>query len=251
MKHFDDYRAKYDCVAMERREGILELQLHTDGGPLIWNEIAHRELAHVFADVGADPENRVIVLTGTGDAFCVEIKGGDWDTSTPRGWDKIYWEGKRILENLLDVEVPMIAAVNGPARIHAELAVLCDIVLAADTAVFQDAAHFATSGAVPGDGVHIVWPHLLGPNRAKYFLLTGQELSAQEALALGVVNEVLPPAELLPRAHALAAQLATRSDLALRYTRVALNEQMKRMLRDGLGYGLALEGLSAVDGRRS
>src|SRR6202043_3825594 len=111
--------------------------------------------------------------------------------------------------NHLNIEVPMIAAVNGPALIHAELAVLCDIVLAADHAEFQDAPHLPL-GIVPGEGVHIVWPLLLGPNRGRYFLLTGEEISAQQALTLNVVAEVLPPERLLPRAHELASQLADK-----------------------------------------
>src|SRR5215475_16080772 len=105
----------------------------------------------------------------------------------------------------------MIAAVNGPAIIHAELAVLCDIVLAADTAVFQDAPHFP-GGLVPGDGVHVVWPLVLGANRGRYFLLTGQKLSAQEALNLGVVSEIVPREKLLARAWELARQISLKPD---------------------------------------
>jgi enoyl-CoA hydratase/carnithine racemase len=87
---------------------------------------------------------------------------------------------------------------------------------------------------------------VLGPNRGRYFLLTGQKLSAHEAFRLGVVNEVLPPERLLPRAWQLAEQIAARPSLAVRYARVAMTQVIKRLMLDNLGYGLALEGLGAA-----
>jgi enoyl-CoA hydratase/carnithine racemase len=249
MTELADYQNTFTRARLRREDGILEVSLGASPGEsLVWDEAAHRELPELFGAISRDRGNRVMILTGSGDDFCVRGDGAGWDVSTPAGWDKIYWEGKALLRSLLDIEVPVISVVNGPARIHAELAVLGDVVLAAETAIFQDAAHFP-GGAVPGDGVHVVWPLLLGPNRGRAFLLTGVEISAAEALACGVVAEVLPANRLLERAWEVARRLAQAPDLTLRYTRVVLTEPLRRALAADLGYGLALEGLAAVNGR--
>ena len=247
MTSLDEYADKYPSIRMERRNGILQMTFHTDDGPLQWGGSPHKEFSQVFVDVGSDFENRIVIMTGTGDTFTgPQGTAATTPKRPPKDWDQTYWEGKRILTSLLDIEVPMISAINGPALRHSEIPLLCDIVLASATAAFQDSGHFI-SGLVPGDGMHIVYPLLLGVNRGRYFLLTGQRIEAQEAQELGLVNEVMPQSELLPRAWELAEQMAKNSDIVLRYTRVAMNLVIKRQIHDLLGYGLALEGLGSAD----
>jgi enoyl-CoA hydratase/carnithine racemase len=242
---FNDYRDKYENLRMKREDGILEVALHTRGGPLVFNGYVHEALVRAFRDIGEDRDNHVVILTGTGDEFCAQISPEGFDFFTPTGYDKILREGTKVLENLVDIEAPMIAAINGPVTVHSEYALLSDIVIAAEGAYFQDAAHPAF-GIVPGDGLHIVWPEVIGEIRGRYFLLSGQKLSAAEAKEYGAVNEVVPREALLPRAWELARHLKKQNPLTLRYTRMALSTRFRRRLQESLSYGLALEGISAA-----
>ena len=145
MSTFDQYSDKYQSVRMERRNGILQITFHTNGDSLQWGGVPHQELPQAFADIGSDPDNLVVIMTGAGDAF-TGPPGTPESTPrrSPREWDKTYWEGKHLLSNLLDFEVPMISAINGPALRHFELPLLCDIVLAAEEASFQDSGISST-----------------------------------------------------------------------------------------------------------
>jgi len=244
------YATKYRTIRMERRDGILQLTFHTDGGPLRWGMLPHGEFPDAFADIARDRENRVVIMTGTGDEFS-GVRASPQTTSftarpTLETLDRIHWEGRALLMNLLSIEVPVIAALNGPAWRHSEIPLLSDIVLASDTAAFQDSAHFM-SNMVPGDGMHIVYPLLLGFNRARYFLLTGQTIGAQEAHQLGLVAEVLPQDKVLARAWELAEDLAKRPTLLLRYTRLLFTDYLKKRLHELLGYGLAMESLALLE----
>lgn len=247
----DDYRTRYDGLTIDRDEaGVLTVRMHTRGGEALWGIAMnglHRELGEVFADIARDDENRVVILTGTGDSFiaAMDDKNGPPETTPGAIWDRVHREGMALLDNLLRIPVPTIAAVNGPATIHAEIPLLCDIVLASHTAEFADLAH-VQSGSVPGDGVHTIWPMLLGPNRGRYFLLTGQRIPAAEALQLGLVGEVLPPEHLLTRAQHHAARLAALPYPMLRHTRRLLVTELRKRLDAELSNGLGLEGLALL-----
>jgi enoyl-CoA hydratase/carnithine racemase len=136
--------------------------------------------------------------------------------------------------------------VNGPVRLHSEYILLADIVLATPPTVFQDKPHFEF-GIVPGDGVHLLWQEVIGTIRGRYFILTRQELDAETAKQWGAVNEIVPAGNLLPRARELAEGLAKLPPLTTRYTRIALTQKLRHIIDEGVGYGLALEGISAAD----
>lgn len=247
MSAFDRYKDAYANARLTRTpDGVLEVRFHTDGAKLVFNGHTHEQFTDMFHQIGADPDNRVVILTGSGDAFMDAISPEGFDFFTPRGYDKIFREGRKILMNILDVEVPMIAALNGPVLLHSEYVLLCDIVVATPETVFQDMPH-AAFGIAPNDGVHLLWPKMIGSIRGRYFVLTQQKLDAAEGKSLGVVNEIVPADQLLSRAHAIAATIAKQPPLTTKYTRIGLTQRLRRVIDEGIGYGLALEGITAAE----
>jgi len=251
MAKFDTYRETFPNARLSRQpNGVLEVALHTDGGKLVFNGHTHEQFVHLFHAIGEDPSNRIVILTGSGDAFMDAISPEGFDFFSPQGYDKILREGRKVLSNILDIEVPMIAALNGPVLLHSEYALLTDIILATPETVFQDKPHF-DFGIVPGDGVNLLWPEVIGSIRGRYFILTRQVLDAQTAKAWGVVNEIVPADRLLARAREIADTIAALPPLTSRYTRIALTQKLRRIIDEGSGYSLALEGISAADVARA
>ena len=261
IRSFEEYSKAYPNIDVQRDgDGVLELRLHTDGDALVWGAHAHAQLTNLYTEVALDNDNKVVILSGSGDFFMrgmqASTQEASWGLSATESgghlqasaakWSYLHYQGKRLMQAHLDIEIPMIAAVNGPVGTHSEQALLCDIVLASDTAAFQDAVHFS-AGLLPGDGVFVIFSEAMGVNRARYMVLTGQELSAREALDYGLVNEVLPADELLPRARALAAMILERPPMVVRLTRQVLVQDLKKRMLDEVGYGLGLESFAATE----
>jgi enoyl-CoA hydratase/carnithine racemase len=246
---FEDYGDRYArWIHLEKsEEDILLVRLHDDGREFALTHRSHEALADAFGDIAGDRDLTAVILTGTGRSFMGRFGAADPARSVPvhedvgaELLDETGWIGSQLHHNLLAIQVPMIAAINGACRTHSEIPLLCDIVLAADDAWLEDAAHFPR-GVVPGDGVHTVWPLVVGHNRARHFLLTGHRLSAQEAEEWGAVNEVLPRDQLLDRAWELARYLALRPPLTLRLTRSILIQPFKRAAAEDLASGVYQE----------
>jgi len=249
---FSEYKDRYANYKFELSDdGILLMQCHTDGDSLRWHWESHDAMADAFADIAGDREIKVLIHTGTGENY-----NANWGSPVTSTGEPLYnayadaegvvtmdekaWYGRMLIENVLAVDVPMISAVNGPCNMHSEVALLGDIVLASEDAYFQDLSHFPR-GMVPGDGQHVIWEQIVGPNRARYLLLTGKKLTAQEALEWGAVNEVLPKDKVLDRAWELAHELAKRPPIALRNTRHLFTQNFKRAFLNELSHGLQAE----------
>jgi enoyl-CoA hydratase/carnithine racemase len=240
-----DYLDRFKHLRMEKRDnGVLEIAFHTNGGPVIFGLPTYKDLYGAFTAITADRSVKAIVLTGAGDAFIGGADLGDPKVSgTPEGFDEFYWHCRQMQQRFLEIEALVVCALNGPVLLHTELPLLCDSVVAVEDAYFQDSAHIP-GNIVPGDGAHVVWEEVLGPVGAKYFLLTSQKITARVALDLRAVNEVVSPDQLLPRARELADKYAALPLLTARYTRLALNQRLRRRFLEGVPLGMALEGIT-------
>jgi enoyl-CoA hydratase/carnithine racemase len=247
-----DYQDRFaNAIISRNAAGILTIRLHSDDGEFEFGQQSHTEYPDLFAAVASDPDTRVVIITGTGQHFiATEPKRARplVEGQVPLSfWVRLIEEGNRLVSCLLDIPVPVIAAVNGPCDVHSEIPMLSDIVLCTPHTYFTDKAHFAV-GLVPGDSMQIVWPMLLGPNRGRYFLLTGERLSADEAKQYGAVQEILEPDRLLPRAYELASAIASKNPAMVRNTRSLLTRPFKRAVLDDLHAGLLLEAIGSASG---
>lgn len=206
------------------------------------NANLHWGLANVWRQLAADKQARVVILTGAGRAFCA---GGDltWILSfldDPAARDESIREGAAIVEEMLRFPLPVIAAVNGPAvGLGCSVALLCDIVLIAQTAYFAD-PHVAV-GLVAGDGGAALWPLLTPLMRSREYLYTGDRISADTAVELGLASRCVAPEDLLPQARALADRLAGQPPEALQGTKRVVNMHLSQVLAGPLQAGFAAE----------
>ena len=245
---FDDYREAFkDFFRMERRaDGVLLVQAHTVGGPIQLSVQNHRALGQMLKVVGADPENEILILTGSGEEF---MMGSDPEGFALEEEDMEYWayeyaykDGRINVSALVnDLEIPTIGIMNGPG-FHSEIVLMCDITLAAADATIFD-LHYDI-GSVPADGIHNAFQELLGVKRAAYALLTGEAITAQRALEWGMVNEVLPREQLIGRAYAIADHIMTQPRIVRRLTTQIVRRPWKQRIVSDLdgGFGIQMFG---------
>lgn len=240
-EYFDDYAS----LRLERSsDGVLVVTLHDDDKPITFTAEDHTQFAEAFYRIGQDRANKVVILTGAGDYmakidFSTFGNLGDADS-----WSQIHDEGVQILENLVNIRVPVIAAIEGKAHIHSEYALTANVIIAGESATFADLPHFQ-GGIIPGDGIFTAWSYRAGFGRAEAWLLNPTPISAQTAKAWGVVSEIVPNGQAVARAKELAALYLKQPETTRRNTRIHFVQPLKERFVRELGYGLALEGASA------
>ena len=234
--------AGYRALSLDRVGDVLRVAIaHPTSELNTVDGLLHEELTRLFRELKREDSARAVLLIGRGRAFSA---GGDfrWFPTLDdlAKLEHLRRDGKQMIWDLLDVELPIVAALNGAAvGLGASLALLCDVIFMAETATIAD-PHVRV-GIVAGDGGTAIWPLVLGPARAKQFLLTGDPVTAPEALAMGLVNRVVAPEALEAEALAFAARLAEGAPLAVRYTKQAVNKLVKDALNTAFDTATALE----------
>jgi len=238
---------QYETITFERRDdGVVVATLNRPERLNAVNARMHTELSRIAYEFDADPSMTVLVITGAGRSFC---SGGDF-SDDPIGDDNapMMLEGRRIVDHLLECRKPVISAVKGYAMgLGATLALLCDVVFAGRSAVFADT--HVSIGLGAGDGGQVIWPLLMGVNRAKYFLMTGDRVPADEAERLGLVNFVVDDDEVLARAIELAHRLASGPLDAIMASKVPINHWLRAHSAQILPYSIQIEERTALSAR--
>jgi enoyl-CoA hydratase/carnithine racemase len=242
---FEEYKERFkDFYKMQRRvDGVILVEAHTNGGPIQLSVENHRSVGQMLKTVGADPENEIMIFTGSGDEFMMDAdpEGFKLEAEDLPYWayEYAYKDGRINVSSMVnDLEIPTIGVINGPG-FHTEMLLMCDITICSEDAIIYD-LHYDI-GSVPGDGIHSCFQELLGVKRAAYALLTGQTIDAKTALEYGMVNEIHPREKLIERAYKLADHIMTQPRTTRRLTTQIVRRPWRRQITDSLDGGFAMQ----------
>ena len=242
---FEEYKERFkDHYKLDRRpDGVILAQAHTKGGPIQLSVENHRSVGQLFKTIGADPENEVMIFTGSGKDFMMDAdpEGFKLEQDDLQYWayEHAYKDGRINTSSLInDLEIPTIGVLNGPG-FHSELCLMCDITICAEDAIIFD-LHYDI-GSVPGDGIHSCFLELLGVKRGAYALLTGQAIDAKKALEYGLVNEIVPREKLIERAYKLADHIMEQPRTTRRLTTQIVRRPWKQRIANDLDGGFGIQ----------
>ncbi|NMM28923.1 MAG: enoyl-CoA hydratase/isomerase family protein [Glaciimonas sp.] len=245
---FEEYKERFkNHYKLERRsDGVILVQAHTLDGSVQLSVQNHRALGLLFKAIGADPENELMIFTGSGEDFMMDAdpEGFKLEQDALQHWayEYAYKDGRINVSSLInDMEIPTIGILNG-SGFHSEIVLMCDLTLMAEDAVIYD-LHYDI-GSVPGDGIHSCFQELLGVKRAAYALLTGEAFDAKKALDYGMVNETLPKDKLIERAFKIADHIMTQPRITRRLTTQIIRRPWRQRISDDLdgGFGIQMFG---------
>lgn len=252
---FEDYRVAFqNFFHLDRRaDGVLLARAHTNGGPVQLSVQNHRALGQLLKVVGADPDNELLILTGSGDDFMMatDPNGFEIEDQDMEYWayEYAYKDGRINVSSLInDLEIPTIGVMNGPG-FHPEIVLMCDITICAENATIFD-LHYDI-GSVPADGIHNAFQELLGVKRAAYALLTGEAIDARRALEYGLVNEVVPTDKLISRAYEIADHIMGQPRVTRRLTTQIVRRPWKKRITEDLDGGFGMQMFGHIAKKRS
>jgi enoyl-CoA hydratase len=221
----------FENIILEKAEGIATITFNRPDAMNALNNLTRAEFREAMTDASCDDSIKVIILTGSGRAFVAGSDIKELQNTTPLDAHNIQRLGS-VVENC---EKPVIAAVNGFA-----LGGGCEIVLACDIIIAHEKAKFGQPeinlGIIPGGGATQRLPRLIGACRAKELILTGDIITAEEADRIGLVNKVVPIADLMPTVHEIAKKIASKSTTAVKIIKATINRGMQVGLESGLEY---------------
>jgi enoyl-CoA hydratase len=229
-------------------DGVLLVTLNRPDRRNAIDAVMHHELRELYARLADDAELEAIVVTGAGKGFCAgadfkQMQENNAGAAYDDGFSSLFVDGVAIARNILSVRRPIIAAVNGDAiGLGASIALFSDVVFMASGARIGD-PHVA-AGLVAGDGGAILWPLLVGANRAKEYLMTGDLLTAEEAERIGLVNHVVAPEGLLEAALGMARRLAKGPALAIRFNKQLVNKELEERVARLYDMAFAMEAIT-------
>ena len=242
-----DY-SRYQCLKIEKAGKLATVTLNRGETRNQIDRQFHHELQDVWRDLAEDADVHAILLTGAGRYFSV---GGNVKGMTERPGGDVFAEGemieprsaRKIVNNILDCEIPIVCAINGDCiGLAATVALFCDITVCAEEARIADP--HVKIGLVAGDGGAVIWPMLVGPNRAKEFLMRGTLIKGADAARMGLVNHAVPADQVYAKAREIAEELAGGATWAIRWTKLSVNKQLKDQFNLIMDTSYALEMMS-------
>jgi enoyl-CoA hydratase/carnithine racemase len=236
----------FENILFEKKNSIAYVTVNRPKVLNALNMATMEELRAAFTDIKSDEAMRVAIMTGSGEkAFIAGADIGELSKHSPVSAKEYTHRGQSVLDLIENLGKPVIACINGFALGGGcEIAMACTMRLASENAKLGQPE--VKLGLIPGYGGTQRLPRLVGKGIAMQLLLAGEMITAQEAHRIGLVNEVTAPAELIPRAEAIAQKIIANGPLAVQYTMEAVNKGMEMSLPEGLYLEAVLFGVACA-----